>query len=147
MNARDRFEQTAKSVKRLNEIKLLLMYECDDWKPPSVRASNETSDPTANKAIYNVDELGEKLEALRKEESELEEFIGLSIGIIIAVGAGLGEKYANVLEWCYIDGLTLGQISKESGINRTYCYQLVDVAFDWIDSVGISRLIRGENEL
>lgn len=145
--ARDRFIKTKHSIERLNEVKLLIMYDCDDWKPPTVKSKHQISDPTANKATYNVDELGEKLAALRKEEQELEEFIGVTLAIIHAVRVGFGEIYANLLEWHYIDGLKISQISKENNLNRTYCYQLIDIVFDWIDSVGISRLLRGENEL
>ena len=140
MNAKERFKQTRQYVIRLDEVHALIMYECDDWKPPQVKTKTDKSDPTANKAIYNVDELGEKLEALRKEEAELTDFIGVSLAIIQAVRDGFGEIYANLLEWHYVDGLKLSQISKERDINRTYCYELIDIAFDWIDSVGISRL-------
>lgn len=147
MTARERFEKTRNAIERLNEIKLLIMYECDDWKPPSVKAKGQASDPTGNKAAYNVDELGVKLEALRNEERELEEFIGVTLAIIRGVREGFGEVYANLLEWCYIDGLTMTQISEDKKLNRTYCYQLIDVAFDWIDSVGVSRIIGSDYEV
>lgn len=147
MNAKERFKQTRQYVIRLDEVHALIMYECDDWKPPQVKTKTDKSDPTANKAIYNVDELGEKLEALRKEEAELTDFIGVSLAIIQAVRDGFGEIYANLLEWHYVDGLKLSQISKERDINRTYCYELIDIAFDWIDSVGISRLLANDYEV
>ena len=147
MNAKERFKRTRQAVKRLHEVQLKIMYECDDWKPPQVKTKTDKSDPTANKAIYNVDELGEKLEALRKEEAELTDFIGVSLAIIQAVRDGFGEIYANLLEWHYVDGLKLSQISKERDINRTYCYELIDIAFDWIDSVGISRLLANDYEV
>lgn len=147
MNAKERFQRTKRSVKRLHEVQLQIMYECDDWKPPQVKTKTDKSDPTANKAIYNVDELGEKLEALRKEETELTDFIGVSLAIIEGVRNGFGEVYANLLEWHYVDGLKIAQISEDRRINRTYCYQLIDIAFDWIDSVGVSRLLNGETEV
>ena len=147
MNAKERFQRTKRAVKRLHEVQLQIMYGCDDWKPPQVKTKTDKSDPTANKAIYNVDELGEKLEALRKEETELTDFIGVSLAIIEAVRNGFGEIYANLLEWHYMDGLKIAQISEDEGINRTYCYQLIEVAFDWIDSVGVSRLLNGETEV
>ena len=147
MQARERFEQTRDSITRLNEIKLLIMYDCDDWKPPTVKSKHQISDPTATKAAYNVDELRDKLEALRKEEAELEEFIGTSLAIIHAVRKGFGEVYANLLEWRYIDGWKWKRIHEEKGITRNVGYYLLNIAFDWIDSVGVSRLLRGENEL
>lgn len=147
MSARARFELTRDYVRRLHEIKLLIMYGCDDWKPPRVKARHEMSDPTANRAVYNVDELGEKLDALRQEEAELEEFIGTSLAIIHAVRKGFGEVYANLLEWRYIDGWKWKRIHEEKGITRNVGYYLLNIAFDWIDSVGVSRLLRGENEL
>lgn len=144
MNARERFEATRRAIPRLHDVQLAIMYECDDWKPPAVKAHTQTADPTASRAIYRVDELSEKLEALRAEERELEQLIGETLAIISAVRDGFGEIYANLLEWHYIDGMTIKQISDEKNLNRTYCYQLVDIAFDWIDSVGVSRLLRGE---
>ena len=146
MGARERFEQTRKAIERLDYVHALLMSGGEDWQPANVGKSG-TSDPTAARAIKNVDELAEKLEALRQEETELTDFIGVSLAIIEGVRDGFGEIYANLLEWHYIDGQTWTQISKDKKLNRTYCYQLVDVAFDWIDSVGVSRLIRGETEV
>ena len=55
MNAKERFQRTKRAVKRLHEVQLQIMYECDDWKPPQVKTKTDKSDPTANKAIYNVD--------------------------------------------------------------------------------------------
>lgn len=144
MNARERFEATRKAIPRLHDVQLAIMYECDDWKPPAVKAHTQTADPTASRAIYRVDELGEKLDALRAEERELEQLIGETLAIIAAVRDGFGEIYANLLEWHYIDGLTWTQVNDDHGIPRSTCYYLRDIAFDWIDSVGVSRLLRGE---
>lgn len=144
MNAKSRFEATRAAISRLDEVKALIMYDCDDWRPEGMRTSVATSDPTAAAAIRSVDELADKLDALRSEESELEDLIGTSLAIISAVRVGFGEIYANLLDWYYIDGMTWTEISNEHGVNRTYCYQLVDIAFDWIDSVGVSRLLHGE---
>lgn len=128
------------------------MYDCDDWKPPGVKAGTETSDPTASRAIYAVDELGVKLEALRAEERELEQLIGESLAIIAGVRDGLGDKYADVLDARYIDGEKWQDIadrfessheSKDAVKPRTV-QNWAQVAFDWIDSVGVSRLLRGE---
>ncbi|MBR2681374.1 MAG: hypothetical protein IKE23_11620 [Exiguobacterium sp.] len=149
MNARERFEATRKAVKRLAEVQALIMYDCDDWKPPGVKARHETSDPTANRAIYNVDELSEKLEALRSEESELIALIGESGEIIRAVCAGMpgGEKYADALEAYYIDCWPFSRIAEEFEIAKSTAKERVDVALDWIDGVGVSRLLRGQHEL
>ena len=147
MNAKERFRQTRKSIIRLDEVHALIMYGCDDWKPPQVKTKSDKSDPTANKAIYNVDELSEKLEALRKEETELTDFIGVSLAIIEAVRNGFGEIYANLLEWRYIDGLTWKRVQEQYGIKRNAGQYLINIAFDWIDSVGVSRLLKGEVEI
>lgn len=147
MNAKERFEATREAVPRLNDVHLLLMNDCEDWKPPGIKSKTDKSDPTANKAIYNVDELGEKLAALRKEEAELTEFIGTSLAIISSVSAGLGNTYANLLEWRYIDNWKWERIEKDCGIAKSSGHYLLDIAFDWIDSVGVSRLLKGEVEV
>ena len=146
MDARERFKQTRKAVYRLSEVQALIMYDCDDWKPEGARAPG-VSDPTANKAIRNVDVLEDKLEALRKEEQELKAFIGESLKIIHAVSQGFGEIYAYLLEWRYIDCMKWETIKKEQGIAKSTGHYLLDIAFDWIDSIGVSRLLNGDNEL
>lgn len=147
MDAKERFEATRKAVKRLDEVHALIMYDGDDWKPPSVKAHTETADPTANRAIYNVDERAELLEALRKEERELEQLIGESLMIIHAVRNGFGEIYALLLERRYIDCNTWTRIHDDCGIVSSSGKYLLNIAFDWIDSVGVSRLLNGEVEI
>lgn len=147
MNAHERFERTRRSVARLNEVKLLIMYGCDDWRPAHIRAKTDKPDPTANEAMRRVDVLGEQLDELKREQDELESFIGVTLTIIAQVRAGFGEIYANLLEWHYIDGRTWTNISEDTGIKRSTCYYLVDIACDWVDSVGVSKLLKGEIEL
>ena len=144
--ARERFEQTRKAIERLADVQALLMTDGDDWQPPTIgKAGN--SDPTASRAIRNVDELADKLQALRQEESELLDTIGESLAIIEGVRNGFGEIYANLLEWRYIDGWTWQRIRDDKGIRRTTGHNLLDIAFDWIDSVGVSRILRGVLEV
>ena len=142
MSARERFVQTRSAVVELNNIKALIMSDGDDWKPPGVHVHG-VSDPTASRAIRNVDEWGEQLVELRKRESELEHFIGTTLAIIEAVRSGLGNDYADILDKRYIDCLTWTQmdVAKSTGKMK------VAIAFDWIDSIGISRLLRDEYEI
>ena len=147
MNAHERFERTRRSVARLNEVKLLIMYGCDDWRPAHIRAKTDKPDPTANEAMHRVDVLGEQLDELKREQDELESFIGVTLTIIAQVRAGFGEIYANLLEWRYIDGWTWQRIADDKGIKRTTGHKLLDIAFDWIDSVGVSRILRGVLEV
>lgn len=147
MDAKTRFERTREAIPRLNDIKLALMYDGDDWKPQTTRTRTDTSDPTANRAIYNVDERAELLEALRKEERELEQLIGESLVIIAAVRDGFGEIYALLLERRYIDCNTWTRIHDDCGIVSSSGKYLLNIAFDWIDSVGVSRLLNGEVEI
>ena len=146
-NAKRRFELTYMAIGRLNDVKRLIMYECDDWKPPDVPNRHQTSDPTAQAAIYRVDELGEKLEALKLEESELERFIGETLKILDAVNSGFGEIYANLLERRYVDGQTWQEIYDDTGVKKSRGHYLLNIAFDWIDSVGMARVLSGRYEL
>lgn len=146
MSARDRFEQTRKAVVELDTIKALIMTGGDDWKPEGVKQPG-TSDPTASRAIHNVDEWGEQLEELRRREAELENFIGMSLAIIQGVRDGFGEIYAMLLDARYIDGWTWTRIHEEYGIKRPYGNYLLGIAFDWIDSVGVSRLLNDDYEV
>ena len=148
MNARQRFECARHAVKRLRDVQLAIMYECDDWQPPKVKAGGkQISDPTATRAIYRVDVLGEKLAALQAEESDLLEEIGTALEIIAAVRGGFGEIYAYLLEWRYIDCMKWRDIEADHGYSKsTGCY-LLSIAFDWVDSVGVSRLLNGDTEI
>jgi hypothetical protein len=101
------------------------------------------SDPTASRAIRNVDEWGEQLAELRKREAELEHFIGVTLAIIEAVRSGLGSDYADILDKRYIDCLTWAQMDMPKSTGK----MKVAIAFDWIDSIGISKLLRGEVEV
>lgn len=147
MNARERFERTRNAVTRLQDVKYAIMYDCDDWKPEGVRVSGKTSDPTAAQAIRNVDELADKLAALRLEEDELETFIGESLAIIAAVRRGFGDVYANLLEWRYIDGVKWTVIADKNNKTARTMQLWAQVVFDWIDSIGVSRLLNGQVEL
>ena len=142
MTARDRFVQTRQAVIELNNIKALIMSDGDDWKPPGVKV-HAVSDPTASRAIRNVDEWGEQLAELRKREAELEHFIGTTLAIIEAVRSGLGSDYADILDKRYIDCLTWAQMDMPKSTGK----MKVAIAFDWIDSIGISRLLRDEYEI
>ena len=147
MTARERFTQTRKAVIELNQIKLSIMYQGEDWKPDNIRVPG-VSDPTANAAIHNVDEWESKLPILRKREEELEAFIGLSLVIIKAVKNGLGREYAEILEQRYIDCLPWRDVEIDGEkVKKSTGKMRVSVAFDWIDSIGITRLMRGDYEV
>ena len=146
MSARDRFVATRKAVIELDNIHALIMNEGDDWKPPGVHVKG-IADPTASRAIRNVDEWQDQLAELRRREEELTSYIGTTLAVIEGVRNGFGEIYANLLDWRYIDCLTWKQIHEEHGILRTSGKYLVSIAFDWIDSVGISRILNGDIEL
>ncbi len=146
MLARERFEHVRESVRRLDEVHALIMTGCDDWHPESGKGSG-LSDPTANRAIRNVDVLADKLEALRAEEQELTRLIGDALVIIQAVRDGLGEEYGDVLEARYIDCWQWQRVLDDFGIQKSTGHYMLNIAFDWIDSIGVSRLMRGEYEL
>lgn len=146
MSAKDRFEATRSAVYRLNDVKTAIMLEGEEWKPSQPK-SRGLSDPTARKAIYRADELAQVLENLRHEEHELENYIGTSLALIEAVRKGLGDKYADILEWLYIDCASWTYIIDTYGVKRSTAFFRRGVAFDWIDSIGIRELLRGEYEL
>ena len=146
-NAKSRFENVKQAVVRLHEVQLMIMNDCEDWRPPSVSSRHSIPDPTANTAIRHVDELEEKLQRLRAEESDLIEEIGEALVIIRAVRDGLGDKYADVLEWRYIDCMTWGSIRTAYDVKKQTGRDRMNVAFDWIDSIGITRIIAGDLDL
>ena len=146
-NAKERFEQVKRAVARLHEVQLMIMNDCDDWRPPSVSSRHAISDPTANKAIRHVDELEGKLSTLRAEETELIDFIGEALVIIHAVRDGLGDKYADMLEWRFIDCLSWDYIKSEYDVPKRTGHNQLSIAYDWIDSIGITRILAGDLEI
>ena len=126
---------------------MMIMNDCDEWRPPSVSSKHAIPDPTANTAIRHVDELEGKLTELRKEESELLDIIGEALVIIQAVKDGLGNKYADVLEWRYIDCVKWDYIKRAYGVSKQTGHDRINIAFDWIDSIGITRILVGDLEL
>ena len=147
MAARDRFVETRKAVVKLEEVQALLWSEGDDWKPSSIGKA-QSSDPTANRAIYNVDELEDRLADLRSEEARLIDFIGMTLEIIEGVRKGLGEEYARILDQRYIDGLEWKDVYyKGEKVKPRTGRAKVAIAFDWIDSLGVSKILRKEFEI
>lgn len=143
---RDRFVQTRSAVIELAQVQALIDSDGDDWRPAGVHAPG-IGDPTAARAIRNVDEWGEQLAELRKREAELEHFIGTTLAIIEAVRVGLGDTYAQLLDARYIDDEPWAHITEITGVPRQRGHYMMNIAFDWIDSVGVSRLLRGEFEV
>ena len=115
MNAHERFERTRRSVARLNEVKLLIMYGCDDWRPAHIRAKTDKPDPTANEAMHRVD----VLEARYIDNEKWPD---------------IADKYESNHE------------NREKVTVRTV-QNWAAVACDWVDSVGVSKLLKGEIEL
>lgn len=146
MTARERFERTRDAVRRLDDVHALIMSGCDDWHPDGGKGAG-IGDPTANRAIRNVDVLADKLDALRAEERELTSLIGDSLVIIEGVRRGLGERYGDVLEARYIDCWEWATVTAHYEIPKSTGGYMLGIAFDWIDSVGVARLMRGEYEV
>lgn len=141
---RDRFVATRDAVIELDTVKALIMTGGDDWRPEGVRIRG-IADPTASTAIRNVDEREAEVAELRRREEYLESFIGTTMAIIEAVREGLGEDYAAILDQRYIDGLPWRDVVVDGRkVPKSTGKLKVNVAFDWIDSVGVARLLSGE---
>ena len=147
MTARERFVRTRKYVIELDAIKAKLSEHGEDWRPEGVK-TQDIGDPTGNQAAYNIDVLGDVLEQLRNREEELETFIGQTLGLIHHVSIGLGYEYAEILDQRYIDGLEWADVRVDGHkVNRQTGNRKVSVAFDWIDSLGMTRILSGDYEL
>lgn len=138
MDARATFERTRRDVQRLRDVSTMLMYDCDDWKPEQPGRTG-TSDPTMTMAM--------KRDKLESERDALVDRIGRSLVLIQRVRDGLGEKYASVLEWRYIDGDLWHDITHDHRVPRTTARDRRDVALDWVDSIGIDKLLREDYEI
>lgn len=145
MQARRRFEQTRDDILELDEVLALIMYHGDNWKPESV--SSGMGNPTEAKALSLLYFEEHSLGYLEHRRDELIEHIGRTLRVIQAVHDGFGEIYATLLEHRYIDVWPWSRINEEYGISRQRGHYLINVAFDWIDSVGVSKLLRGEYEI
>ena len=146
-SARGRFEEVARAVVRLHDVQLMIMCDCEDWRPPGVSSRKSIPDPTASAAIRHVDELEGKLAALRAEEEELINLIGEALVVVRAVRDVLGGKYADLLEWRYIDCMAWSRIEEDHDVKKRTGLNRLDIAFDWIDSIGMTRILAGDLEI
>ena len=147
MTARGRFIQTRKAVIELNVIQAQISECGDDWKPDDVKAPG-IGDPTASKAIYNVDIWSDRLQVLLAREKELIDFIGVTLKIIEGVRRGLGDDYADLLDQRYIDCLKWHDVQLHGKrVKLSTGKAKVSIAFDWIDSVGLTGIFGGDYEL
>lgn len=142
----DRMNATRAAVYRLKDVQTAIMFEGEEWKPKGVKAPG-VSDPTASKAIYRVDELSRLMDSLKAEERELLEFIGTTLRLIQAIRDGLGTKYGDVLEWLYVDCFSWQQIADLYRVSKSTGHEWRTVALDWVDSVGLKNVLRGDFEL
>lgn len=144
---RERFAATARAVRELREVNMLLANGGQDWRPQGARGS-ELSDPTATTAIYNAEELAEKLEGLRNRRKVLTAYIAATSAMIDAVRIGLGGKYADVLTQRYIRCRKWSEIRRHGEpVPVSTGKMWVAVAFDWLASIGMTGLARYEYEL
>lgn len=144
--ALDRMHATRSAVVRLSDVQLAIMMECEDWRPPGVKKPG-VSDPTANQAIYRADYLANRMESLKQEEHELIEFIGTSLRLLQHIRDGLGKRYGDILEWLYVDCLTWAEIRDTYHVPKSTGDEWRKVACDWVDSLGLKKVLRGEYEL
>ena len=144
---RERFVQTRSAVIELAVIQAQISELGDDWKPETVKGGG-IANPTESRAIYEIDVLADRLESLKARERELLEFIGTTLAIIEGVRDGLGNDYAEILDQRYIDGFRWSDVTVdgEQVSERTGRYK-VSIAFDWIDSVGLTGVLGGDYEL
>lgn len=146
--ARERFNATRAAVQRLEDVQRAIMLEGEEWKPAQPRTrTHAISNPTETRGIYRAETLPRIMDNLRREEHELIAYIGTTGNLIEAVRSGLGERYASVLEWLYIDCNDWTYIRDVYGVPKSSGSQWRNVAFDWVDSIGIKELLRGEIDL
>lgn len=126
---------------------MLIMYDLDDWTPEGVKSASETSDPTASRAIHNVDERYELMRDLKREQFELQDLIATSGEIIDKVKGHFVEKYGVVLELRYIDCHTWTDIADAFDASERTMRDWAQRACDWVDSIGVSRLLGGQYEI
>lgn len=148
MGARERFVMTREYLhKELPTIRALLGTHGEEWKPAPVGKSG-TSDPTAATAIRNVDELGDELRILREREVWLCGYIAFTLLVIAGVRKGFGKGYADILQQRYIDGLPWAEVAVDGQpVNRRTGQRMANVAFDWLDSVGMADVAGGRYEV
>ena len=133
MSARDRFAKARSAVIELAQIQALISTGGDDWKPESVGKSGN-GDPTANRAVYNVDVWGVRLKELRDRETELLEIIGRVLVDIELVRGEFGNDYADILDQRYIDCLPWSQVELHGRrVKLSTGKKRVKEAFAWLD--------------
>lgn len=139
MTAREVFEAARGAARRIEELQFDMCLDAPPSKGGHGATSPGASDPTGRAAEWRVDAMAD----MASEMCECERAVGYALGVIEGVRAGLGERYAVVLDRYYIDGEGWGDVSEGLGVARSTIVRWRDIAFDWIDSVGQAHAIRG----
>ena len=143
---RQRLAATRDAVYELDNVTALIDACGDDWRPETA-GRPQTSDPTANRAIYAVDTWAVQLPDLRKREAQLIDFIGGTLMLIEHVRRGLGDDYAAILDGYYIDCRQWRDVAHDLGVSVSTAKRKRDTACDWVDSIGYTNVLHGNYEL
>ena len=81
---------------------------------------------------------------LRRRCETAEAIVGRALRLIAGVRAGMGERYADVLDMRYIDAMPWDEVAQRMGCSERTARRIRDVACDYVDSVGLAGAMRGE---
>ena len=142
-DARTFFEAVGKAVDAIARIDEQLMFGIEGvTRKPGMGPKPVTGDPTASAALF-AESAHARLDDLKAERESMELTVGAGLAVIEGVRAGLGERYADVLDARHVDKLTWDECADRAGVSKMTAIRDALTAYEWVDSVGWRRAIEG----
>lgn len=111
--------------------------------PCAGAGSGGWGDPTVAAALWRMTTAREIYERAQVRVAEIDEFRAEATRLVEGIGKGLSERYATLLFFYYIDGMTWKEAAGAVGVSCRHASRLRDTACDWADAVGWFRAVRG----
>lgn len=118
----------------------LIVDEGADALASKSGGGNGEHDPTASRAIFLAEHDDKVREDAKRKLEECEDYVGAGLTVTESVRRGLGERYADCLEYRYIDCYSISRTAEELECSTSTVKRDTDIAHDWVDSQTVEGL-------
>ena len=139
-DARTFFRAVAKAITDMERWRTIADEGVDALALPASGHGSGISDPTANRAIWLVDNDGRVRAEARRRLKACEDKVGAGLVVIAYVRRYLGARYAEPLDAHYIEGESIRSTAARLGVGVTTAKGRIAVACDWLDALPTSTI-------
>ena len=134
------FARIRRAIKEMDECRIIIDEGADAIASGGGGAGGGEHDPTAARALFLAMHDDRVREAAKARLLVLEDTVGDALKVIERVRRGLGERYADCLDFRYIDGLSITETAERMDVSVATVKRDTNIAHDWIDSQTIEGL-------